>query len=257
VILNITAGQQVKPWSDRSPGTATRCFVTGQADSHTVDPDNADLDGRTTLTSPAWHLSYASEPMIGYWRWFYSRSLVTGQPDDFDWLAVLISNDNGATWTAVDTVRGTHNAWEQRTIRVRDFLTPGELMRVRFVAQDGGANTTVEAGIDDVTLWDAAVAVGTPPDGQARLQFAAPWPNPSAGTVRFALQVPQAKSLTVEIVDLRGALVRRLHRGPASGQVALTWDGHDVRGRAAPAGVYFAVARAGSEVTRARIVRLP
>src|SRR5207253_4849033 len=42
----------IKPWNDRTPGTGTRCFVTGQAPNHTVNPDLYDLDGRTTLTSP-------------------------------------------------------------------------------------------------------------------------------------------------------------------------------------------------------------
>jgi choice-of-anchor B domain-containing protein len=256
--LSSTPALQVKPWFDRTPGSGMRCFVTGQADSHTVDPDNADLDGgKTTLTSPGYDLSSATDPVIGYWRWFYSHSLTTGHPDDFDWLAVMVSNDNGASWTKVDTVRGERNAWEEATIHVRDFVTPTATVRVRFVANDGGANTTVEAAIDDLTLYDAAAAVGAPPPGSVRLEFAAPWPNPSAGEVRFALQVPQTTSLTVEIVDLRGALVRRLHRGPASGPVALTWDGRDARGHAAAAGVYFAVARAGAEVTRARIIRLP
>lgn len=258
VIGATASGQQVKPWADRTPGTGTNCFVTGQAESHDVDPDNADLDGgRTTLTSPAWHLGYGVDPTIGYWLWFYSRSLATGHPDDFDWLAVQISNDDGATWTAVDTVRGMHNAWEHRTLRVRDFVTPSEMVRIRFVANDGGANTTVEAGIDDVSLWDAASAVGAPGGTDTHLRFAAPWPNPSHGRVRFALQVPHTSSLTVEIVDVRGAVVRRLHHGPAGGPLDLTWDGRDARGNAARAGVYFAVARTGAELTRAQIIRLP
>jgi hypothetical protein len=257
VVVSNGASLQVKPWEDRTPGSATRCFVTGQADSHEVDPDTPDLDGRTTLTSPPLDVTFAGDPVIGYWRWFFSRSLATGQPDDFDWLAVLISNDNGVTWTTVDTVRGMHNQWQQAAIRVRDHVIPSPQVRVRFVASDGGANTTVEAAIDDLTVYDTAAALETPESRAMQLRFTAPWPNPGAGRVRFALSVPATRALTVEIVDLRGARVRRLHDGPATGALELSWDGRDERGNATAAGVYFAVARSGAEVARARLVRLP
>jgi choice-of-anchor B domain-containing protein len=257
VVVNNGASQPVKPWEDRTPGSGTRCFVTGQADSHAVDPDSTDLDGRTTLTSQPLNLTFSSDPLIGYWRWFYSRSLATGQPDDFDWLAVLISNDNGVSWTTVDTLRGMHGQWQEAAIRVRDYVTPSAQVRVRFVASDGGANTTVEAAIDDLTLYDRPVTLETPGSGATTLRFAAPWPNPGSGRVRFALSVPTTRALTVEILDLRGARVRRLHDGPAAGPLELSWDGRDQHGHATAAGVYFAVARAGGEVARARLVRLP
>ena len=88
------------------------------------------------LTSPAYDLSSLTDPRIGYWRWFHSRAAGTHQPDEFDWLAVLISSDDGTTWTTVDTVRGLHNQWEQVTVRVRDFVTPTSTVRLRFVAND-------------------------------------------------------------------------------------------------------------------------
>ena len=256
VVVSNSAGVQVKPWNDRTPG-GSRCFVTGQADSHSVDPDSTDLDGRTTITSPPLNVTFSGDPVIGYWRWFFSRSLATGQPDDFDWLAVLISNNNGTSWTSVDTVRGMRNQWQEAAIRVRDYVTPSAQVRVRFVVNDGGANTTVEAAIDDLVLYDRAVTLETPQSGATRLRFAAPWPNPGAGRVRFALSVPATRALTVEIVDLRGARVRRLHDGPATGPLELSWDGRDERGNATAAGVYFAVARSGAETARARLVRLP
>lgn len=246
----------VKPGSDRTPGSGSMCFVTGQAEIGTLDPDDTDLDGHTTLTSPAYNLTSMSDPRIGYWRWFFSRHPATGQSDPSAWLAVLITNDDGAHWTPVDTLRGMHNTWEEVTIRVRDYVTPSAAVRVRFVADDGSFSTA-DAAIDDLTLFEGTSALDAPGGALSRLRFAAPWPNPGSGDVQFALQVPATRELTVEIVDLRGAVVRRLHHGPADGPVALTWNGRDARGGRAPAGVYFAVARTGSEVARARIVRLP
>jgi hypothetical protein len=250
-------GSQIKPWSDRTPGTASRCFVTGQAPSHTVNPDDYDLDGRTTLTSPAFDLTFASDPVIGYWRWLYSMHAGTGQPDPNDWLAVLLSNDNGATWTSVDTLRGQHNVWQEASIRVKDFVTPTAQVRVRFVAAELGAGSTAEAAIDDLILHDAALALGVPEGGVNSLHFAPPWPNPARGPVRLSLAIPAASDVTVEIVDVHGRVVRRLHEGRAAGgPLAMVWDGRDQRGRSTVSGVYFAIARTPAGTARARIVRL-
>ena len=89
-----------------------------------------DVDGgRTTLTSPRFDLSYIADPVVGYWRWFF-----TDINEVHDWLAVSVSNDDGQTWVPADTLRGLHNHWAQDSVRVRDFVTPTPFMRVRFVA---------------------------------------------------------------------------------------------------------------------------
>ena len=67
-------------------------------------------------------------------------------------------------------------------------------------------------------------------------------PNPSRGRTRLSI-VAGARSgqpLTIDVIDVRGALVRSLWRGPARGAPGeLSWDGRDVGGRVAAAGVYF------------------
>jgi hypothetical protein len=253
----LAASGPVKPWSDTTPGSGTRCFITGQAISHSVDPDGADLDGRTTLTSPRFDATGMIDPVIGFWRWFYSRDAATGHAQDGDGLTVLVSADDGATWVAADTARGLNQSWEESFVHLGAFVTPGAQVRVRFVALDGGSNTTVEAGIDDVTLYDAALGnSGVPDIASTPMRFAPPWPNPSSGVTRLALALPGSADVTIDVVDVRGRVVRRLHHGPAAGGLAVGWDGRDARGRALPSGVYFAVAHAGSKTAQTRIVRV-
>jgi choice-of-anchor B domain-containing protein len=244
----------IQPESDRTP-EGTMCFVTGDG-GNPDNPDERDLDqGRTTLTSPSMDLTGMSIPAIAYWLWYYASP-----PDPMDYLLVELSNDDGQTWTPVDTTRGILNHWQERVIRVADTLPPSSQMKLRFVAQDAGdAITIVEAAIDDVMAFDAATpVVGLPPTGPgASLRFRRPAPNPSRESVRFAIELPTPASIVVEIVDVQGRIVKTLHRGPAlAGLVNLSWDGRDVHGNAAGSGLYFARARAGGAEARTRFVRV-
>lgn len=259
-----TAFPNMAPYVDHTPGAGVRCFVTGQgADS--FNTEEADLDGgKTSLTTPVLDATGLQDPVVGFWRWFasfYPTGLSNGSngPEPNDWLAVLISNDNGANWTVVDTTRGLENHWEERSIHVADYVTPTAQVRLRFVANDGLPISTVEAAIDDLTLYDAVLPViGTPPGARpGRLAFRDPWPNPASATVRFVLDVPVAADVHVELLDLQGRRVRDLHRGEAAaGPLALSWDGRDAAGREAPAGLYFARATMGDQHALARFLRV-
>jgi hypothetical protein len=79
---------------------------------------------------------------VSYWRWYH----ISGQWDDQ--LIVEVSNDNGSSWTTVETVderaEWTHVAW-----KVSDYVAPTAEVRVRFTADDSPDNSLVEALIDD------------------------------------------------------------------------------------------------------------
>jgi hypothetical protein len=243
----------VQPEFDRSPPPGTLCFVTGQG-TNPSDIGQSDVDGgRTSLTTPAMDLAAMADPHLAYWRWFY------GDGADSDWLATFISNNNGTTWVPVDTVRGIQNHWREKVVRVADFVTPTSQVRLRFVAADLGAGSIVEAGIDDLSIYEAQPVIGVPvPTAPSRLALRTPAPNPSSGRVALALELPAAGAADVEVIDVAGRAQRTLHRGDApAGVLALEWDGLDGRGRPVPAGLYFVRARAAGAVALARLVRIP
>lgn len=245
----------VQPEFDRTPGAGQMCYVTGQG-TIPSSVGQADVDaGRTSLTTPAFDLSAMADPHVGWWQWFYSSG------DGNDWLAVRVSNDGGATWTDVDTLRGpaTTPAWTERTLRVADYVTPSAQVKVRFVAADLGGGSVVESAIDDFIAWDAAtVAAGLgSPAHDARLAFGPPRPNPARGEVALTLDLPVAGEVEVALFDVSGRRVRTLHRGAApAGPLTLRWDGTGASGRPAPAGLYFARARAAGEFAQTRFVRV-
>jgi YD repeat-containing protein len=84
--------------------------------------------------------------------------------------------------------------------------------------------------------------VGVDPPAGARTALSAA-PNPFVG--RTTLSLTSSVGGTVEIVDARGRLVRRLH---AAGRVTVAWDGRDDRGARSVPGVYFA--RVGAVISR-------
>jgi hypothetical protein len=65
------------------------------------------------------------------------------------------------------------------------------------------------------------------------------YPNPAGGEVRIGIMASGSSDVVVDVMELRGALVRTVHRGPLpDGARELVWDGRDAHGQPAAAGTY-------------------
>jgi hypothetical protein len=78
-------------------------------------------------------------------------------------------------------------------------------------------------------------------------------PNPFAASVRLQWE-PGFEANRVSIYDARGRLVARF--ACAHGATGATWDGRDLGGRMARAGLYWARAEGPRGERHARIVKL-
>ncbi len=159
-------GTLAQPEDDHTADPANQCFFTGQG-SVGGALGEADVDGGITyLVSPAFDLTGADvvDASISYWRW-YSND--TGGAPNADTFLVQISN-NGTTWTTVETVgpsgAGTSGGWIFHEFKTSQFpaVTRTANMRLRFVAQDTGTGSLVEAAVDDV-LVESILCEKTPP----------------------------------------------------------------------------------------------
>ncbi len=146
---NLIAGAWERgiPAGDGSRGDPTvdfdgsgRCYLTGNA------LGDSDVDGGPTrLSSPMFDLSAQPDALLRYARWF------SNDDGDIDRLDVDISNNNGSTWTLVESVPGAQG-WVQKQVRIADFVTPTSQMRFRFSATDNPNNSVTEAGLDAFSL---------------------------------------------------------------------------------------------------------
>lgn len=135
------------------------CFVTEDGSG------NTDVDGgTTTLTSPTLDATAgAGDALVAYWLWYSSH---LGTQDDL--FQVEISNDDGGSWSALQTIGPTGSetmgGWTHKAFVISDVLTPTNQMRVRFSAIDTGTGSVVEAAVDGVHILYCGSAIPCPAD---------------------------------------------------------------------------------------------
>jgi subtilisin family serine protease len=230
------SGYPCEPADDHTPAPGTLCFNTGVGPQGGM-ASQSDVDfGCVTLTSPRVNMLGAEEATYSYWRWYAQ----IGPFDAGFWS--YVSNDDGATWVQLETLNDRYNSWTQVSFDLMSILPLTSQMRFRFVACDTGAETLVEAAIDDVSI------IGVPRDPAAVAPLApkpvtalfANRPNPFATetTLSFRLAAPGQVSLTV--YEPSGRQVRTLVNGTLpAGEHSLAWNGQDDAGQRVAAGVYF------------------
>lgn len=140
----IPTGGLGAPTADRSPD-GEYAFITG------VD---GDVDGGiTTLVSPTIDMTGPGSHTVSYWRW-YSNS--EGANPNADVFAISISNNNGASWSPIETVGpagpGTSGGWNQVSFDPASVLPLTATMKLRFLVSDTSGDSNVEAAIDDVLV---------------------------------------------------------------------------------------------------------
>ena len=230
-----------QPGADHT-GAGTCCFVTGNGTPGAPASD-ADVDhGVTSLLSPVYDVAGCTRVRLSYWRWFSNDK--GGAPEEDPW-CVDVSNDGGATWTALEHTTQSDTRWRHFEFDLVALFGKPERVRVRFLASDRGTASLVEAAVDDVLL-QAARPTDVPdpealaPDGGFHLRLTA-GPNPGRPSTEFRFALPRTGTVQLAIFDARGRRVRTLLQGPQVGGVhALRWDGRDSAGQQLPAGVYLA-----------------
>ncbi|MBL8746522.1 MAG: choice-of-anchor B family protein [Phycisphaerae bacterium] len=155
-------GTAAQPEDDATPAPGVNCFITGNG---TVGGSvgAADVDGgATTLTSPLLDAAaMPGVPVLRYARWYSNNQ---GADPNNDTMTILISNNNGGSWSTLELVNENAGLWVRKTFVISDIIAPTSQMRVRFVASDLGAGSVVEAGVDDLRI-DYVDCTAVPPPG--------------------------------------------------------------------------------------------
>lgn len=130
-----------------------QCWMT---DNSAASACNSDVDnGATTLTSQVLNLSGLAAAHVSYARWFSNN---TGDGPETDTLRVEISTNGGTNWTALEIVGPTSTSPNPEINGgwfVKTYAIPSSAQfRIRFIAEDVGAQSVVEAAIDAFEIFD-------------------------------------------------------------------------------------------------------
>jgi Zn-dependent metalloprotease len=239
-------GTAAQPEYDATADPGVNAFITGQCSGPncptgcTLGCNDVD-SGTTTLLSPVYDLSTATQATIKYDRW-YSNS--TGSNPGSDYWVVDVSNDGGSNWTNVENTNTSAHSWTTIAVDVDAlFGTPG-LVQLRFRASDLGSGSLVEAGVDDIRILAAFGGVGVDEVAQAPVAHAFALtqnqPNPFGPATRIEYSLPQRSGVHLAVYNVSGQKVRTLANGPReAGRYQVSWDGRDAAGQRVAAGVYF------------------
>lgn len=203
----IIIGDTVQPPFGRG-GPSDLCFVTGSTNSL-----NDNVEGRTSLVSPAFSMSGLSDPVILYWIFVNSRV----NPID-DTLYVEISNDDGQQWHAAEIISAKEPRWKQYRISVNAVVPPTSAMRIRFTARDGGVPSVFDVAVDDVEFGNGlqlSVTDGNPVVPAGFVLFPN-YPNPFNPVTTISYQLPVAGSVALTVFDILGKEIATVYEGRRS-----------------------------------------
>jgi hypothetical protein len=251
-------GHNIQPEDDHTDFPGTDCFVTGNGSLGGSAGENDVDHGKTTLLSPVFDLTGGHDIQISYWRW-YTNSW--GYNPSEDYWSVDISNDGGQTWSSVEYTYLSSSSWQQRSIDLADFFAVPDLVQLRFIAEDIGGGSLVEAAVDDLTIigiFDpvSGISQGDAPENPG-VGLAQNMPNPFNPRTVIPFNLERAGPATLTVYDARGRLVSVLLAGELeSGDNSAVWDGTDRRGRSVPSGAYVYVLETGTTSLARRMLLL-
>jgi hypothetical protein len=148
---------------------------------------------------------------------------------DGSYAGALATTDAGGAWCLENLAAGTYTL----EIRVDDYLT---------VYRNG---IEVTGDLSNVPIAVTRAAVSLDP----------PWPNPAGEAVKMRVHVTRPAPLDLRVFDLRGRLVRAWTATSLDpGTREYTWDGRDLRGRLAPAGLYVIRMRSSDQLATRSLI---
>jgi hypothetical protein len=145
----------VQPENDHTPAPGTHCWITGD-DPPGSNQGTQDVDGgKTTLLSPIFDLSAYNSVEVEYYRWYSNNT--GNSPGEDAWQVAV---NDGAGWVTLENTQETEQSWLWRGFALENFVAMTGLVQFRFVAEDAGGGSVVEAGLDDFAL----IGYQMPPD---------------------------------------------------------------------------------------------
>ncbi|HPD73658.1 MAG TPA: FlgD immunoglobulin-like domain containing protein, partial [Candidatus Krumholzibacteria bacterium] len=149
-----------QPEDDHTPAPGVNCWFTGQGVVGGALGDNDVDGGTTTVSTPVYAVGGYGTVAVSYWRWFSNDQ--GNNPGNDPWI-VQVSNDGGTNWTEVENTYASNAAWQQVAFVLNDYFASPSQLRLRFLAQDTGLASLVEAAVDDLRIAASTVVADAQP----------------------------------------------------------------------------------------------
>ena len=163
-------------------------------------------------------------------------------------VVVKMPANSGATFTPNATNTGGTFTWPAPA-KTGTFS-------VRFVAANalsGSATTSIQVKAPSKKVEDGGDEPGAA--GVPAVAMSQASPNPSAGAVSFALDLPEGSDVDLSVYDMQGRRVYQESRSLSAGRSTLSWSGLDANRQRVGTGMYFVRAQVGRTVMVRRVVR--
>lgn len=152
----LEGGELVTPEDDHTADPGVNCWVTGQDPVGSAQGANDVDGGTTTLLSPTYDLTGYANVTASYWRWYTNE---TGNAPNSDTWTVQFRADGGA-WQNVESTTASDRSWTRHSVQLGTLAAADPAsVQFRFIADDSGAGSVVEAAVDDFALSGYAGAV--------------------------------------------------------------------------------------------------
>ena len=142
-VRQVPSGEPGTPATDFDHHGTGRCWTTGSTGASYPDVDSVFA---VVLTSPTLN-GLIGDAVFSYARWFHTTALQAS-----DTFQAQVSNNNGGTWTTIETVTASASSWSTVLYRLAEYVPLTSQMKVRFIVTDVDADTDVEAALDSFSL---------------------------------------------------------------------------------------------------------
>lgn len=176
--------------------------------------------------------------------------------------------EGSGAWTDYRRLRGIQDASKYYDTAPHAYR-PREIFAEDFRVLFGGDEAAFDGRIENTEIAEPAAIPGletfmaslaTMRGRDARIA-ATSYPNPFNPETEIRIGVPvdlaeRGERVTVRVYAVNGALVRTLHDGRVSGDLAVRWDGRDESGNRVASSTYYAKIEVGQEHQTLKLVLL-
>ncbi len=127
--------------------SGSSAFVTGTRAGSSIG--EFDLDGRTTARSRSITLPVGTGQRLAF-RWLFAHTASSSADDHLRAIVEDASGTQTVVWERTGSASTVAGTWGSASIGLDAWA--GQTIHLRFEAQDGAADSTVEAGVDDVRI---------------------------------------------------------------------------------------------------------